>query len=115
MYHGSATKVCAFVDSTFVGDSDTFFSHPLALLDRLNSLTLDALKIANHPEAETLACTAFAALLRISILSDTVWRHFKHVSMSSMLLQRLLLDEPNVHIRSQAAVWIKRTYETSLT
>lgn len=103
------------LDPTSVGDFESLFAHPLALMDRLGSLITDALIVVDYPEADMLACNAFAALLKTSLLSDPLWNHFKCGVMSSKLLRRLLLDEPNTHIRSQVAIWIKRTYETSIT
>ncbi len=110
----TVAHLCRCSDPTNLGDTDSLFSHPIELADRLKCLITDALRTYDNPEADILACTAFAALLQTSLLSNTLWEHFKHGVMSSALLQRLLLDEHNAHKRSQMAMWIKRVYETSI-
>ena len=103
------------LDTIPPSDSNSMLAHPIELANRLASLIADALHIPDNCDADLLACTAFGTLLKVSLIADDIWAHFKNNVMSSELLQRLLLDEHNVHKRSQVALWIKKVYEASAT
>ena len=83
------------------------FPNPLALLKRLHSMILEALSVSNSSEADFLAVECFAALLKASLCSDTFCKHFKDADVCSMLLRRLLLEEPKCHTRGRVADWVK--------
>lgn len=83
------------------------FPNPLALLKRLQSMIPEALSVINSSEADFLAASCFAALLKASLCSDTFWQHLKDANVCSTLLRRLLLDEPKWQIRVRVAEWVK--------
>lgn len=83
------------------------FPDPLALMKRLNSMILEALSIVNSLEADFLAISCFAALLKAGVCCDTFWKHLKDADVLSMLLQKLLL-EAKWQIRVKVWEWVTR-------
>ena len=82
------------------------FPDPLALMKRLHSMILEALSIYNSPEADFLAVSCFAALLKAAVCCDTFWKHLKDADVLSILLHKLLL-EAKWQIRVRVHEWVK--------
>lgn len=87
--------------------AESWFADPLALLRRLQSLIKESLDVEGIHDADILAPTSFATLLKISLRSETFWNQFKDTGMCSALLRRLLLQEPTWEIRRRVADHIK--------
>lgn len=83
------------------------FPDPLALMKRLYSMILEALSIVNSPEADFLAVSCFAALLKAALCCDAFWKHLKDADVLSILLQKLLLEEPKWQIRVRVYEFVK--------
>lgn len=83
------------------------FPDPLTLMKRLHSMILEALSVANSPEADFLAVSCFAALLKASLCCDTFWKHLKDADLCSILLQKLLLEEGKWQTRVRVADWVR--------
>ena len=67
----------------------------------------DSLTIDDNFDADVLASTTFAVILKLSLHVEVVWRGFKDAGMCSMLLRRLVLDEPNAQVRHRVAESVK--------
>ena len=94
---------------------DLLFIDPSALINRLNSLIMDALTMFHSEDAGSLVCSCFPVLLQVSLLSEVIWAYFKDRVFCSVLLQRCLLDESRSKVRGQIAESIRGVRGASKT
>ena len=87
----------------FFAGTESLFLNASALLIRLQTMLQESLALSDNLEADVLASTTLAVILKISLHVEAFWRGFKDADMCSMLLRRLVLDEPNVQVRRRAA------------
>ena len=90
-----------------IPDGQSLFTKPSILLNRLQSMLTEALPVEESTDADVLASTSFAAILKISLHVEAFWHDFKDANVCSTLLRRLALECPRLHLRRRTAEYIK--------
>ena len=92
--------------SSFTGAEDLFVNTSI-LFKRLLSMVKASLILEGSTDADLLASLSFGAILKISLYVESFWNEFKNADECTILLKRLILEEPNWHIRRRLGDYVK--------
>lgn len=80
--------------------SDSYFKHPVILLDRLRELISAAQNGLSCPEKISLVHTCFAASLEACLHCPPMWEYFREGNSSALVLRNVWLECPETVVRN---------------